>query len=260
MTTKLKKDVRIVNGTELTNCEKNAFNWFASIMIYGIPFCGGAYIGKSTIITAAHCIEAYVPTTVRMGYYGVGDSKNDEVIYNVKSVKIHPKYDSSTLNNDIAYIKLTRNPSVDGFKNLPYINNWFNENKEDLTKPGSECTVMGFGNTSSGGSPPANLLKTDIHVIDVSDTDYSPSEITDKMIIAGDENDPSDPDDNEDSCQGDSGGPLVAWSSVKRRWVLIGIVSWGYGCASDGYPGVYTNVKKLAWWIKKKTGVKPNRN
>lgn len=39
-----------------------------------------------------------------------------------------------------------------------------------------------------------------------------------------------------DRFQGDSGGPLVI------NGVQYGIVSWGYGCALPGYPGVYGSV------------------
>ena len=48
-------------------------------------------------------------------------------------------------------------------------------------------------------------------------------------------------DDGKDSCQGDSGGPLVALEN--NRYALIGVVSYGYGCASR-YPGVYTRVDR----------------
>ena len=48
------------------------------------------------------------------------------------------------------------------------------------------------------------------------------------------------PQGGRDACLGDSGGPLLA--RVQNSWVLVGIVSFGEGCAEPGKPGVYTNL------------------
>ena len=69
---------------------------------------------------------------------------------------------------------------------------------------------------------------------------YSDSAITDAMICAR--------YPGRDSCQGDSGGPFVCNNEGKA--VIAGVVSWGYGCALPGYPGVYSRTTHVLDWIK----------
>ena len=51
----------------------------------------------------------------------------------------------------------------------------------------------------------------------------------------------------KDSCSGDSGGPIIAGTSGSD---LVGLVSWGIGCARAEFPGVYTRVGQFVTWIE----------
>ncbi|KAI4787378.1 hypothetical protein KUCAC02_036503 [Chaenocephalus aceratus] len=55
----------------------------------------------------------------------------------------------------------------------------------------------------------------------------------------------------QDSCKGDSGGPLV--TQYHRTTFLLGIVSWGRGCARPGNYGIYTRVSNFLPWIHNHT-------
>ena len=63
---------------------------------------------------------------------------------------------------------------------------------------------------------------------------YTEESVTQDMLCAGGK-------EGKDGCQGDSGGPLM-WESSQQQYQVIGVVSWGIGCARAGLPGVYAEV------------------
>lgn len=54
---------------------------------------------------------------------------------------------------------------------------------------------------------------------------------------------------------GDSGGPMIAFDDSTEIPILIGIVSWGIGCAEPGAPGVYARVQTALDWIYSNTRI-----
>jgi secreted trypsin-like serine protease len=64
----------------------------------------------------------------------------------------------------------------------------------------------------------------------------------------------------QDTCQGDSGGPLYYSDTINltKKFVLAGITSYGYRCAEQGYPGIYTRVSYYIDWINDQTNYNVN--
>ena len=154
---------------------------------------------------------------------------------------MHPNFSSSTLNNDVAIWKLATaipTSSAVSYATLP-------ASGSDPTA-GTTTSVAGWGTLSSQGSSPTNLRKVDVPIVSRATcrNNYSVSEITDTMICAG------LTAGGKDSCQGDSGGPLINASTRQ----LVGIVSWGEGCAAAGKPGVYARVGALLPFITANLG------
>jgi trypsin len=223
----------IVGGTPAV---VNEFPYIVSLQSDGSHFCGGSLLNSYTIITAAHCTVGVNVASLRVRSGSLNWSSGF-AIRKVKQVRIHPNYNAGTLDNDIALWRLAApiipNGSNIKFAKLPPAN----------TDPGTGTLSItaGWGYTSeSSYTIPTQLRRVTIPMVSRStcNANYGGG-ITTNMICAGLKQ------GGKDSCQGDSGGPLV--NNSKKE--LIGIVSWGIGCARPNYPGVYTRVSKYITWI-----------
>lgn len=235
---------RVVNGTA---ANRAATPWFVMLRVSEGNqqyLCGGTAISLRWIVTAAHCVSgmsdrdrlasrAIVNPTDMYTY-----PRSSEVGW--KRVLAHPAYDNSSSVNDIALVQTSKSMSTTP---LPY-------SAAEASPPiGASLKVFGLGITNFGGKFPDSLQIG--HVLDLAGTTgecggYGDRYGADSMLCAG------LPDGSVDACQGDSGGPLTGWA---ERRTLVGVVSWGYGCAMPGYPGVYTRVATFANWIQGNTGV-----
>ncbi|CAG0897243.1 unnamed protein product [Darwinula stevensoni] len=106
-----------------------------------------------------------------------------------------------------------------------------------------EAIVIGWGVTSMGSDFQPSVLQqveVDIYPHEKCESLYRGIEFT--HICAGDHD-----FGGKDSCLGDSGGPLHV--CLGRRWVQVGIVSYGFHCGKPQQPGVYVNISSFLPWI-----------
>ncbi|XP_035663952.1 low-density lipoprotein receptor-related protein 2-like isoform X2 [Branchiostoma floridae] len=242
---------RIVGGDP---AERGAWPWQVQLKrIYSSrPFCGGTLVAPDWVVTAAHCLDDDTPELwqslqVLIGkhaitHYPWDNDTAQAVTSGVRKVYLHEGYNSTTHDNDIALVKLETYVNVTSnivnYACLPDNATRLNEN--------SYCFTSGWGRLASGGDRPYILQDLKIAVIsnDVCNKPFSyDGSVTDNMLCAGYW------EGGGDSCQGDSGGPVIC-AGDDGRWDLVGITSWGYGCARPYKPGIYTRVSRYLDWIR----------
>ena len=202
---------------------------------FGGHFCGGSLVREDWVVTAAHCVQGDSPSSIEVviGLHNVNGTTGQQT-RDVDAIIIHPQYSGNSLDNDYALLHLTVPSNFEPIKLVT------SDNHDDEPVM---STTMGWGATQSGGWGSNILLEVDVP-IDDSCGNYSNSDITNNMVCAGYNS------GGYDSCQGDSGGPLIMTNS-DGEYELIGIVSWGYGCAEPNYPGVYSKIhSRLNWFFQ----------
>jgi len=111
---------------------------------------------------------------------------------------------------------------------------------------GSIAVVSGWGELYVGGPFSSQLQAVNVFVISRPECDYYYADydgINVNTICAG------VPGGGNGFCGGDLGSPLVVGDQ------LVGIVSWGVGCAEAQHPGLYSNVATLKNFVIEQTGV-----
>lgn len=242
---------KIIGGEKVVNGE---YPWVTALLYadvssgFNAQFCGGSLMAPNMVITAAHCVAGLDVDDIDVAV-GINDldsiTATDRI--QVVGIHVHPDFDYSTMDNDIALLRLSRNSiskplallSLDEAEALPV---------------GQLLTTMGWGaldnlhNESLWVEPdfPTELQHVQIPLVDnvsCQDSMTSPySVVTDNMLCAG------YVAGGKSSCQGDSGGPLIYDDGVNRY--QVGIESWGEECALPDLPGVYTKLANYFDWVE----------
>ncbi|KAL3910280.1 MAG: hypothetical protein SGARI_002201 [Bacillariaceae sp.] len=195
----------------------------------GNAMCGAVLIGNRFVLTAAHCQGA-------ADQFFIGARTSNRVgraTVKWQDFLVHPDYLSTDFDNDIMLFYLDE--EVSGIPALKL-------GKDPVTQAGTQLTVIGFGDTRGSGI--GRLFLSDVlqeAVVAYVDPQtcaaaHAGDPVTEDMLCAA--------ESNTDACFGDSGGPLIKKGGSIQTDELVGLVSWGRGCADPNYPGGECGVQR----------------
>lgn len=233
---------RIIGGNE---AQQGRYGYHVSLQDYIGHFCGGTLISRDVVLTAAHCAGGSYEVVINR--HDLDQSGSGQVIKMKREIK-SPKYNAYTTDSDFNLVLLEEPVDMTGLR-LVTLNS-----DKNYPPVGQRVTVMGYGDTNislSQSDLSSKLMEVEVRVISNNECDASSGtiggytdnyndQITDNMICAK--------EDDQDACQGDSGGPLIVANGNEDK--QVGVVSWGIGCASQHFPGVYARVSEAYDWIK----------
>ena len=230
---------RVIGGTTAT---EGAWPFAVALeTTFGSQFCGGTLIQPQWVLTAGHC-RLYPVSQIRAVTGTVDIDAADATHVAVDRQVRHPGYRQvvpGAPRNDIMLLHLATPGS-----GTPIA---FAEGDQGTTT-GTLLRVAGWGSTSYNavndaygpGSPLLRQVGVRVQPdVDCVDAYGARAFHPDDMVCA------SLP--GHDACAGDSGGPLVDGTGPTA--LLVGVVSWGTGCAMRRYPGVYSLVARNHCWI-----------
>jgi secreted trypsin-like serine protease len=242
-------NAKIAGGTDAVISD---FPWQV-YYISGNFRCGGSIIGKTWVVTAAHCTKnstgGATPASQMFIRVGLNDpsNANEGKTYSVSEAIVNEGYDSQTLLNDIALLRLTDTINFANATPVKLVTTV--DAAKGAIDPGVMSWVTGWGLTHVNPEVfPTSLQKVQLPIISDAQASTVWGTIPATDLMAGFLN------GNKDACNGDSGGPLVV--PVFGEYKLAGIVSWG--SPNCNTYGAYTSVSDMESWIRSKTGIVRN--
>jgi secreted trypsin-like serine protease len=213
--------------------------------------CGSVYIGtdpsgRPWVATAAHCADS-LQRNHRFGFGGRDVSSYDasNTVGWVEAVR-HPQWNSRTLANDIAVVRLAAVPADAGAVQLA--------TPETDAPVGETVSISGYGYTAQptslcrlfGWCPPTTntLLETPVDVLSTAECTRSFAGVDSTHICV------RDPAKVRGACNGDSGGPMF-----RADGTVVGLTSFGRSDCGPASPQVYTRVAAHRAFIARATGI-----